>query len=145
MDDLNRKKTHIAKPKLCQFKPSHDHALLLLADLIPMNIRVTTFKCFIPRNTRLTTFMVRNTRYQVNCPQVRPAAISPPFTTSRPRSAPLETSECPLPTPILSQYYYGTVATSTTPTAPTTLQSVHWSEHIIGFENLLSPEIEINP
>ena len=109
------KKTHIAKPKLCQFKQSHDHALLLLADLIPINTRVTTFKCFIPRNTSLTTFMVRNTRYQVNCPQVRPAAISPPFTTSRPRSAPLETSECPLPTPILSQYYYGTVATITTP------------------------------
>ena len=143
MDDLNRKKTHIAKPKLCHFKQSHDHALLLLADLIPINTRVTTFKCFIPRNTRLTTF--RNTRYQVNCPQVRPAAISPPFTTSRPRSAPLETSECPLPTPILSQYYYGTIATITTATAPTTLQSVHWSEHIIGFESLLSPEIEINP
>ena len=116
MDDLNRKKTHIAKPNLCQFKQSRDHALLLLADLIPINTRVTTFKCFIPRNTRLTTFMLRNTRYQVNCPQARPAAISPPFTTSRPRSAPLETSEWPLPTPISSQYYYGTVATITTPT-----------------------------
>ena len=109
MDDLNRKKTHIAKPKLCHFKQSHDHALLLLADLIPINTRVTTFKYFIPRYTRLTIFMVRNTRYQVNCPQDRPAAISPPFTTSRPRSAPLETSECPLPTPILSQYYHSMV------------------------------------
>ena len=62
MDDLNRKKTLIAKPKLRQFKESHDHALLLLADLIPINTRVTTFKCFIPRNTKLTTFMERNTR-----------------------------------------------------------------------------------
>ena len=115
MDDLNRKKTHIAKPKLRQFKQSHDHALHLLVDLIPINTRVITFKCFIPRNAKLTKFMERNTRYQVNCPQVRPAAISPPFTTSRPRSAPLETSECPLPTPILSQYYYGTVAKITTP------------------------------
>ena len=115
MDDLKRKKTHITKPNLCQFKQSRDHALLLLADLIPINTRVTTFKCFIPRNTRLTKFMVRNTRYQGNCRQVRPAAISPPFTTSRPRSAPLETSERPLPTVILSQYYYGTVATITTP------------------------------
>ena len=116
MDDLKRKKTHITKPNLCHFKQSRDHAPLLLADLIPINTRVTTFKCFIPRNTRLTTYTVRNTRYQVNCPQVRPAAISPPFTTSRPRSAPLETSEWPLPTPISSQYYYGTVATITTPT-----------------------------
>ena len=110
MDDLKRKKTHITKPNLCQFKQSRDHTLLLLADLIPIKTRITTFKFFIPRNTRLTTFMLRNTRYQVNCPQARPAAISPPFTTSRPRSAPLETSEWPLPTPILSQYYYGTVA-----------------------------------
>ena len=104
-----------------------DPALLLLADLIPINTRVTTFKCFIPRNTRLTTFMVRNTRYQFNCPQDRPAAISPPFTTSRPRSAPLETSECPLPTPILSQYYYGTVAA--TITTPILLQYCEYTHH----------------
>ena len=152
MDDLNRKKTDIAKPKLCHFKQSHDHALLLLADLIPINTRVTTFKCFIPRNTRLTTFMVRNTRYQVNCLKIDLRLFrhrSPPrgrvLHLWRPQSVHCQpqyyrsTIMVLLLLRSLLLYYCNIVST------PTTLQSVHWSEHIIGFGSLLLPEIEINP
>ena len=147
MDDLKRKKTHITKPNLCQFKQSRDHALLLLADLIPINTRVTTFKCFIPRNTKLTKFMVRNTRLTALKFDLRLFRHRSP-----PRGRVLHLWR-PQSVHCQPQYYRSTIMVlllrslllyyCNIASAPTTLQS--WSEHIIGFESLLLPEIEINP